>query len=628
MTLKIWTQSHGEDPNGHADIDNTKAFIQIPFGQKKLYLEPHKGSSLISSLIDTAPSAGEDSLSAPSQFQVFTGKGTNVIGFTNGFHNYIAFVPPGYTWQVDNASEGSIGQLRSNKPGYFSIALLPDESHEDRDKFFNLFKDSASTFLNERNGTRVFWEYDNKSQSLLTQYLFDYYNKASGDASMLVAVYPHQWDVLIDKDKPSSPLGTYKSSRGTLRLIKLDNSRESFTTVMPVNGIIPVLPMADVWSSDDADKAYSELLNSCQNSTDPNKPCVVSRDINPGENTYGEGKGILLYGELINVADELYKFFTRKNDPRKDNALKYRDQIIKTLEDKFEEWYKLSSVNDPFFYYNIQWGTFIGYPSGFGTSNEINDHMFHYGYFIHAASIIARFDTGWRDTWKDAINILVHDIANTRRDNKGFEKTPTPFLRNFDVYEGHAWASGHGNNGLGNNEESSSESMNAFAGIALWGAEIGDKEIRDLGVYLYTTGAQSINYYHFDIYKKVFPRNYNRTMCSRIFGDGGDYMTFFGTNPTFVHGINVIPALGTSLYLGYDPDYVQRNYDEIKSQPHEKNGWWGLIASYLSFSDPNAAMALWKDPTIGESSDDGDSKAHIQAFISAMGGLGHVDITR
>src|SRR5688572_31565583 len=58
------------------------------------------------------------------------------------------------------------------------------------------------------------------------------------------------------------------------------------------------------------------------------------------------------------------------------------------------------------------------------------------------------------------------DIASPDRQDKLF-----PFLRNFDPYAGHSWASGHARFGDGNNNESSSEAMNAWYGMILFGQD-------------------------------------------------------------------------------------------------------------------------------------------------------------
>ena len=69
-----------------------------------------------------------------------------------------------------------------------------------------------------------------------------------------------------------------------------------------------------------------------------------------------------------------------------------------------------------------------------------------------------------KDRWGGMVDKLIADIANTQRGDKAF-----PFLRNFDPYEGHSWASGIGLGEFGNNQESSSEA------VAAWVVE-GDRE--------------------------------------------------------------------------------------------------------------------------------------------------------
>ena len=48
-----------------------------------------------------------------------------------------------------------------------------------------------------------------------------------------------------------------------------------------------------------------------------------------------------------------------------------------------------------------------------------------------------------------------------------------PFLRNFGPYAGHSWASGNAGFELGNNQESSSEAVNAYAAILQYGEYTG-----------------------------------------------------------------------------------------------------------------------------------------------------------
>ena len=54
------------------------------------------------------------------------------------------------------------------------------------------------------------------------------------------------------------------------------------------------------------------------------------------------------------------------------------------------------------------------------------DHMFHYGYYIYAASVVAALDPerdtdkGWLAANKEKVNLLVRDIANPSLDDPYF----------------------------------------------------------------------------------------------------------------------------------------------------------------------------------------------------------------
>jgi endo-1,3(4)-beta-glucanase len=66
-----------------------------------------------------------------------------------------------------------------------------------------------------------------------------------------------------------------------------------------------------------------------------------------------------------------------------------------------------------------------------------NDHHFHYGYHILAASILGYLDPSWVKENREYVNILVRDVANPSSQDSFF-----PMWRNFDWYHGHSWAHG------------------------------------------------------------------------------------------------------------------------------------------------------------------------------------------
>jgi hypothetical protein len=56
-----------------------------------------------------------------------------------------------------------------------------------------------------------------------------------------------------------------------------------------------------------------------------------------------------------------------------------------------------------------------------------------------------------------------------------------------DTYAGHSWANGPAQFDDGNNEESSSEDILFSASLVLWGEVMERKDLRDLGIFLFTT---------------------------------------------------------------------------------------------------------------------------------------------
>ena len=110
------------------------------------------------------------------------------------------------------------------------------------------------------------------------------------------------------------------------------------------------------------------------------------------------------------------------------------------------------------------------------------DHMFHYGYYIYAASVIAALDKDkdnpWLPAYADKVNLLVRDIANP-----SLEDTHFPIMRTFDWYRLQNIAD-TGPDPNGGNTESSSESINANYALATWGAVIKNSPFQALAAIM------------------------------------------------------------------------------------------------------------------------------------------------
>jgi len=372
---------------------------------------------------------------------------------------------------------------------------------------------------------------------------------------------------------------------------------EAFTTVMRFPGVLPALPGRG------CDKAL--LLKYL---TDP-----AALPTKNAPDTYWQGKTLGDMASLVPLAEQA---------GRKDLASKFR----KALAGRLEHWLTApgrTRKSERFFHYDKLWGTLIGQKASFGSDSALNDHHFHYGYFVRAAAEIARTDKAWASdkAWGGMVKLLIRDMCGGDRADRMF-----PFLRCFDPYAGHSWASGNAKFGDGNNQESSSESMNAWTGIILWGLATGDTKLRDLGIYLYTTELHAINAYWFDVEDRFFPKGYQQSCAALIWGGKLDYATWFSGEPEHVHGIILLPIQSGSLYLGLYPHYVRRNLAclaKLRGGNRWKH-WHHVFWPYEALADADKAMRRFQ-------ADPGRIAPHQRAFvyhwIASLAALGHVDRT-
>ena len=89
------------------------------------------------------------------------------------------------------------------------------------------------------------------------------------------------------------------------------------------------------------------------------------------------------------------------------------DRLLAEMKSELEDWFDVSSENDDrFLAYQSAWGSVFGYPDAYGSTYQLNDHHFHYGYLIRAAAAIAERDPAWAADWGGAVELLIRDAAN------------------------------------------------------------------------------------------------------------------------------------------------------------------------------------------------------------------------
>ncbi|NLD47805.1 MAG: glycoside hydrolase [Clostridiaceae bacterium] len=502
---------------------------------------------------------------------------------------YGLFAPGGSTW-----SGIGTNTMKCNLPSgknYFSIALLPDNS----EGTFNFFKQYAYTFITD---TKVEWDYNETNSTVTTTYNIITAVMEGTNSDTVIALYPHQWR----NNEDIYPLSyTYKTIRGTMKTLKGNR----FTTKVRYNGILPNLP-GIISSNPSLKSKLQEFVDQAEAKT----PYIDSDD------TYWAGKDFGRVANLVPIAEQIG-----------DNTASQK--FLSEMKSKLENFFTYTpGESKNYFYYNSNWGTLIGWLPSFGSNNELNDHHFHYGYFIYAAAQIALRDPDWAsdNRWGKMIKLVISDFANGDRNDKRF-----PFLRNFDPYAGHSWASGHSKFWDGNNQESSSEAVNAYQAMILFGESIKDNYIRDLGIYLYTTEIQAINNYWFNLYGDVFDKSFNHNTTGMVWGSKYAHSTWWTADPIEIHAINWLPITGASLYLATDPSYIKRNLDEMWTEFNAYNGsdknpemWQDIVCEYMALYDPEAALNKWNENGAVE---DGESRAHTYHWIRSLMELGSPDFS-
>ncbi len=504
---------------------------------------------------------------------------SSVLGVTVNGHHYALFGATGTTWSGIGTSSLT-NQL--NGKNYFSVAVLPDNTQAT----LNAFKAYAYSFVTD---TQVNWSYAASTSKVSTTYSVTTQAMEGAQSGTIMALYPAQW-----KHTSASLLSyAYNSIRGTMKTV----AGSSFTTSLTYQGILPFLPAVGSYDS----STLTGLVEAVR--TEGNHTIG-------GTDTYWLGKYLGRIANLLPIAQQVGDSAAVSN---------FESYLETTLSNNFVAAGKSKDL----FYYDSNWKTLIGYPASYGSDTSLNDHHFHYGYWIRAAAEVARNNPTWASSsnWGGMVDLLIKDIANWDRTDTRF-----PFLRNFDPYAGHSWASGDAIFADGNNQESSSEAINAWAGLILWGEETGNTAIRDLGIYLYTTEVNAVNQYWFNIDGTNFKSGYNHNYASMIWGGKTTYETWFSADPQAIRGINVLPVTGASTYLGYNPSYSASFISQLQSErgSNQWSMWPDIFWEYQSLYDASGAINLY-NANSGYTPEDGETKAHTYSFLYNMQALGQVD---
>lgn len=340
----------------------------------------------------------------------------------------------------------------------------------------------------------------------------------------------------------------------------------------------------------------------------------------PDDGPYQVGKRYARAARLILIADYL-----------KEDTLK--KQMLVFLENHLRK--KMLGESTWQFQYDKTWGGIIPSIDSYG-ARHYNDHHFHYGYWVYTFAVIAKFDQSWLNktlqaphpfTPRQWIETLIRDYANSDKTDPYF-----PVQRHQDDYAGHSWASGLTAFADGQNEQSSSEAVNAYYAMALYASVIKDKQLLDWAQFLMMrelVAAQT--YWQIPNDSAIYNEKYkaNNQVVANLSDNKIDANAFFiqcqaeyRCGLEYAFGIQMLPFTAITLAL-LDKKWLKDINPVIQKLiagdfgPIPKAWQWILIKGVASIMEKQERDSFLKKAIQSEPSeyDLGDSKTNTLYFL-------------
>jgi endo-1,3(4)-beta-glucanase len=489
----------------------------------------------------------------------------------------------------------------SNASKELTLTYLPETAGTPSASVTSFFESRARAVV---AAVDIDYSVDRSNNSVTVSHI--YRDRQGAPIQTIAGLQPLQW-----KNSAQATTGVQvRSARGTIKFSQTDR----FDYQLPFIGVLPALP-------------------SINGTFDPVRlKNLVSEFVSQGPaawndrtDTYWAGKNYGKVAELIAIADSI-------------GMTAEAAQLLTWLKSELADWFTAETNGSldvkKYFVYDDEWNTLLGLEESFAAHQQLNDHHFHYGYFVRAATEICRMDISWcgADQYGPMIELLIRDYAAEAGDPM------FPYMRNFDPANGFSWASGPANFLRGNNNESTSEAATAYGAIVLFGLVTGREDLVERGMYLHasTTAAYWEYWNNIDGYNSVgatednFPAGYNRITTSIIWGEGATFSTWFSGAFAHILGIQGLPSNPLILHVGqyadYMADYVALGLSQssnLKPSGLPDDQWRDLWWNLWAMTDPEAALADYN--SVGDYLPEaGETKAHTYHWIHTFRRLGQL----
>lgn len=405
----------------------------------------------------------------------------------------------------------------------------------------------------------------------------------TGTGPLLLAAMPHHLARLVS---PTLTTLTFETMSGTLMGVE----GNTWTLSIPLSTIQWTAPRA-------LSPAYVAAVSTALASDASFVPDAVTVDTDP----YFGGKQLAKLARLALIADEL-------GDTATAATLRARLAPLEAA------W--LDGTNGNPLVYDTTWGGVVttnglASPANDFGQGHYNDHHFHYGYHLYATATLARADPSYAVTHRAGLLAMVRDIANPSAADTAF-----PRFRMMDFFRSHSWAAGLSEFADGQNQESTSEAVNAWYGLQLLGVALGDSRMSNIGrvlLALELDGAHT--YWQVPASSSVYQAPFAQNACVGIlFETQALFGTWFASGPEYVYGIQMLPFTPASEAL-VSSSWIADAWPVMQTAAASAPvGWQGLL--YMAHATTDQATA-WTEVNTLTGYDDGNSQTNTLWWVAS-----------
>lgn len=474
------------------------------------------------------------------------------LRYTKAGHDYVIHTQGGANITVN----GATATITAPKDSLVAFYALPDSGSDVLREFSG--NELISVSVSDAAGS------NNSTQTTLV------YKTANSKPTVFVPM-----SYSNDPSK-SNQITAYDSIYGPMKAVTGTSFKTSVKTAKPSNK----LDLSHL-----SDEHKKQLISGL--------PADIAKTPITANDSYFAGKQLARAATLLDIAEQL-------GQTDESNKLKtiLRDGFAKRLDGQY-------------FYYDPTLKGIAAQTKAFG-SEDFNDHHFHYGYFIYAASIFGSYDAGFLKDYQKQVNVLVADIASYA------PSANFPIERNYDPYAGHSWAAGLAPFSDGNNQESSSEAINAWNGVAMWAQVTNNTKLASSATWMLSneTATAQAAWRTVDT-SPAYLKDFTSPLTSLNFGGKRTYSTFFSDEANTKLGIQLLPMSPMMRQFSSDGSSIDSVVNASIRNDDYNVALGDYVLMYSALTQPEKAARLLpkqKDSSI----DDGNSRTYLYAWVYSL----------